>query len=315
MSETVVSLVGFLTFIVQSFIWYTIVQFYPDSTQSVAEAASAPEPDGTPSDEQNIDVINESEKQQDPTQTENDALKQQIASLRQIESQLIEDNANLNFKLQASYAEKLTIIEAKEAAELFAQKEKALAEEHLAAIDVLKRDLELAQNITKEKMCFINKLHDEVSYLKNLTMMLDRQKNDTKMMRALLEDYVRKRESDWQSSTRKLKEKNALLKLTSANLQTENQKLLDRSNLVKTELESANKEIANLQKKLPASSKVQAASKNAVSDALNVAEEQKNGESGTIDPTQTKGVTKKSDGSKIKRWLTRHSFKRREAPH
>lgn len=179
-------------------------------------------------------------------QQENEDLKELVTSLRQTKLKLNDDKVILKSKLQALYSKNRMILDAKDAAEQSLQQEQALAKQYLAAIDLLKSDLESANKTINENARINDRLQDELSTSKKITTVLDRQNKEIKQNMTRLEESVRKRKSDWRSSEFKLSEERDELKKKLTRLQTENQRLLGKNSLVRIEIESANKKTEDL---------------------------------------------------------------------
>ncbi|KZS06929.1 Uncharacterized protein APZ42_029483 [Daphnia magna] len=91
------------------------------------------------------------QQEQSSIQEENDGLREQVASLREIESKLIEDKEILESKLNSLDSENRVIMDAKEAAEQSAKQAEVLVDEQLKNMEWLYSDLELATQIIGER--------------------------------------------------------------------------------------------------------------------------------------------------------------------
>ncbi|XP_057380687.1 GRIP and coiled-coil domain-containing protein 2-like [Daphnia carinata] len=198
---------------------------------------------------------------------ENERLKQEVISLRtsaseqekqreimetqlQNESKLMEDKELLMAKLDSLSAENRKIMDAYKAIEKSAEDGEALVEKHLSTIATLKSDLDFANQIVDEQLSEKDYLIYKIADLEKLIGQIDRENIAMKMDMKRLNDSVRKRKSDWRISELKLSESNEDLKKKLGRLQTDYQSLLESNGLVKTELESANKELASLREKV-----------------------------------------------------------------
>ncbi|XP_032793766.2 putative leucine-rich repeat-containing protein DDB_G0290503 [Daphnia magna] len=199
-----------------------------------------------------LDDLKTKQQEESSVREENEDLKEQVASLRETELKLMDDKEILKAKLNSLYSKQRNMMHAKEAAEQAAEEEKSLVKKHLSTIAWLKSDLESANKTIHDKILENDQLRDELAKLKALSAELEKQNKEIKIDMERLNGSVRKRKSDWHLSELKLSESNEDLKKKLGRLQTENQRLLEKNSLVKSDLETANKEMNNLRETLAA---------------------------------------------------------------
>ncbi|KAK4028962.1 hypothetical protein OUZ56_021980 [Daphnia magna] len=192
------------------------------------------------------------QQEESSVREENEDLKEQVASLRETELKLMDDKDILKAKLNSLYSKQRNLMHAKEVAEQAAEEEKSLVEKHLSTTAWLKSDLESANKTIHDKILENDQLRDELAKFKALSAELEKQNKEIKIDMERLNGSVRKRKSDWHLSELKLSESNEDLKKKLGRLQTENQRLLEKNSLVKTDLETTNKEMNNLRETLAA---------------------------------------------------------------
>jgi DNA repair exonuclease SbcCD ATPase subunit len=191
------------------------------------------------------------QQEESSVREENEDLKEQVASLRETELKLMDDKEILKAKLNSLYSKQCNVMHAKEAAEQAAEEENSVVDKHLSTIAWLKSDLESANKTVHDKILENDQLRDELAKFKALSAELEKQNKERKIDMERLNGSVRKQKYDWYLSELKLSESNEDLKKKLGRLQTENQRLLEKNSLVKTDLETA-KEMNNLRETLAA---------------------------------------------------------------